>query len=163
MNHAYSNCSRALGRMRPVNAFWKSISSVDGGPAGLHSAFKPQIDKNQWSSTRKIQTRLPFETTIEAFLAARRPASAYAWETFFKFPLFLLQQVTFSFRYGFNTPPNYSDHELYCGGYSRQWRTNGGKCGICGDPWDTKQVLQKTVVINIYSLCNLSSSRPHDL
>jgi len=42
-------------------------------------------------------------------------------------------------RYGFNTPPNYNDHELYCGGYSRQWRTNGGKCGICGDPWDTKQ------------------------
>jgi len=42
-------------------------------------------------------------------------------------------------RYGFNTPPNYNDHELYCGGYSRQWRTNEGKCGICGDPWDTKQ------------------------
>lgn len=42
-------------------------------------------------------------------------------------------------RYGFNTPPNYNDHELYCGGFSRQWRTNGGKCGICGDPWDSKQ------------------------
>ncbi len=43
-------------------------------------------------------------------------------------------------RYGFDTPPNYNDHELYCGGFSRQWRTNGGKCGICGDPWDSPQV-----------------------
>lgn len=42
-------------------------------------------------------------------------------------------------RYGFNTPPNYNDHELYCGGFSRQWSTNGGKCGICGDPWDSPQ------------------------
>ncbi|KAK6627458.1 hypothetical protein RUM44_009935 [Polyplax serrata] len=39
-------------------------------------------------------------------------------------------------RYGFDTPPNYNDHELYCGGYSRQWQSNGGKCGICGDAWD---------------------------
>ncbi len=46
----------------------------------------------------------------------------------------------FHHRYGFNTPPNYNDHELYCGGYSRQWGTNGGKCGICGDAWDTKPV-----------------------
>ena len=45
-----------------------------------------------------------------------------------------------NFRYGFSTPPNYNDHELYCGGFSRQWRTNGGKCGICGDPWDTRSV-----------------------
>ena len=43
-------------------------------------------------------------------------------------------------RYGFDTPPNYNDHELYCGGFSRQWRTNGGKCGICGDPWDSPVV-----------------------
>jgi len=42
-------------------------------------------------------------------------------------------------RYGFQTKPNYNDHELYCGGFTRQWRTNGGKCGICGDPWDSKQ------------------------
>ncbi|CAB4058180.1 unnamed protein product [Lepeophtheirus salmonis] len=40
-------------------------------------------------------------------------------------------------RYGFHSPPNYNDHELYCGGYSRQWQKNGGKCGICGDPWDS--------------------------
>ena len=40
-----------------------------------------------------------------------------------------------AFRYGFQTPPNYNDHELYCGGFQRQQR-NGGKCGECGDPWD---------------------------
>jgi len=42
-------------------------------------------------------------------------------------------------RYGFSTPPNYNDHESYCGGFTRQWQTNGGKCGICGDPWDEKE------------------------
>lgn len=40
-----------------------------------------------------------------------------------------------AWRYGFNTPPNYNDHELYCGGFARQQK-NEGKCGICGDPWD---------------------------
>ncbi|XP_050544859.1 uncharacterized protein LOC126907537 [Daktulosphaira vitifoliae] len=42
-------------------------------------------------------------------------------------------------RYGFNTPPNYNDHELYCGGFTKQYQINGGKCGICGDPWDAPQ------------------------
>lgn len=40
-----------------------------------------------------------------------------------------------AWRYGFNTPPNYNDHEIYCGGYATQWQRNGGKCGPCGDPW----------------------------
>ena len=48
-----------------------------------------------------------------------------------------------NYRYGFATPPNYNDHELYCGGFTRQWRDNSGKCGICGDPWNTKQVIYK--------------------
>ncbi|KAL7640472.1 UNVERIFIED_CONTAM: hypothetical protein RMT77_008747 [Armadillidium vulgare] len=39
-------------------------------------------------------------------------------------------------RLGFDTPPNYNDHELNCGGYSRQWKKNKGRCGVCGDPWD---------------------------
>lgn len=30
-----------------------------------------------------------------------------------------------AWRYGFNTPPNYNDHELFCGGYTRQHQTNG--------------------------------------
>nr|XP_022335450.1 uncharacterized protein LOC111132085 [Crassostrea virginica] len=39
-------------------------------------------------------------------------------------------------RFGFNTPHNYNDNQLFCGGFDRQWNRNGGKCGICGDPWD---------------------------
>uniref|UniRef100_A0A1B0AA71 Chitin-binding type-4 domain-containing protein n=1 Tax=Glossina pallidipes TaxID=7398 RepID=A0A1B0AA71_GLOPL len=41
-----------------------------------------------------------------------------------------------AWRYGFNTPPDYNDHELYCGGFTRQWKRNDGKCGECGDAWD---------------------------
>ncbi|KAI8114759.1 hypothetical protein FF38_04444 [Lucilia cuprina] len=41
-----------------------------------------------------------------------------------------------AWRYGFNTPPDYNDHELYCGGFTRQWKRNEGKCGVCGDAWD---------------------------
>ncbi|XP_011062157.1 PREDICTED: uncharacterized protein LOC105150638 isoform X1 [Acromyrmex echinatior] len=40
-------------------------------------------------------------------------------------------------RYGFDTPHDYNDHECYCGGFTRQWQRNKGKCGICGDPWDS--------------------------
>ncbi|XP_012248143.2 uncharacterized protein LOC100746949 isoform X1 [Bombus impatiens] len=39
-------------------------------------------------------------------------------------------------RYGFDTPHDYNDHECYCGGFTRQWQRNKGKCGICGDAWD---------------------------
>lgn len=39
-----------------------------------------------------------------------------------------------AFRFGFPTPPNYNDHELFCGGLARQQK-NGGKCGECGDAW----------------------------
>lgn len=41
-----------------------------------------------------------------------------------------------AWRFSFDTPHNYNDHELYCGGFARQWNKNGGKCGICGDAWD---------------------------
>ncbi|GBP71479.1 hypothetical protein EVAR_103364_1 [Eumeta japonica] len=41
-----------------------------------------------------------------------------------------------AWRYGFDTPHNYNDHELYCGGFARQWHKNDGKCGVCGDAWD---------------------------
>lgn len=44
-----------------------------------------------------------------------------------------------AWRYGFPTPPNYNDHEIYCGGFGRQWNKNGGKCGPCGDAWDAPQ------------------------
>lgn len=41
-----------------------------------------------------------------------------------------------AWRYGFSTPANYNDHELFCGGFTRQHQTNKGKCGECGDAWD---------------------------
>ncbi|KAK4302898.1 hypothetical protein Pmani_025040 [Petrolisthes manimaculis] len=39
-------------------------------------------------------------------------------------------------RLGFDTPVHYNDHQLYCGGFSRQWVQNKGRCGECGDAWD---------------------------
>ncbi|KAK3094589.1 hypothetical protein FSP39_003699 [Pinctada imbricata] len=39
-------------------------------------------------------------------------------------------------RYGFDTPVNYNDNQLFCGGKSHQYNVNGGKCGVCGDPYD---------------------------
>ncbi|XP_033749018.1 uncharacterized protein LOC117333706 [Pecten maximus] len=43
-------------------------------------------------------------------------------------------------RFGYNSPPNYDDNQLFCGGFNRQWKINGGKCGVCGDPWDGARV-----------------------
>ena len=43
---------------------------------------------------------------------------------------------TSAWRFGFKTPAHHNDHETNCGGFGRQWEKNGGKCGICGDPWD---------------------------
>ena len=43
-------------------------------------------------------------------------------------------------RFGFDTPHDYNDHEGFCGGFSRQWQKNGGNCGICGDPYDAPAV-----------------------
>ena len=42
-------------------------------------------------------------------------------------------------RVGFSNPPNYGDNELNCGGFAFQWMSNGGKCGVCGDPYGRKQ------------------------
>lgn len=44
-----------------------------------------------------------------------------------------------AWRYGYDTPVNYDDNQLYCGGLQVQWSTNGGKCGICGDPWNGRR------------------------
>ena len=44
-----------------------------------------------------------------------------------------------AWRQGFPTPTHYTDHETNCGGFGRQWQRNGGKCGVCGDPWDISQ------------------------
>jgi len=44
-----------------------------------------------------------------------------------------------AWRKGFDTPINYSDKEMHCGGFNTQWKVNDGKCGICGDPWNGKR------------------------
>lgn len=31
---------------------------------------------------------------------------------------------------------NYDYNQMFCGGFRHQWEDNGGKCGICGDPYD---------------------------
>ena len=46
--------------------------------------------------------------------------------------LYILK-LYFLCRHGFINPVNYNDNEVYCGGYSVQWESNGGKCGVCGD------------------------------
>ncbi|XP_059144459.1 uncharacterized protein LOC131931647, partial [Physella acuta] len=44
---------------------------------------------------------------------------------------------------GFNTPVNFNDHEMFCGGRAVQWQQNGGKCGICGDPWSGPRLYER--------------------
>lgn len=41
-----------------------------------------------------------------------------------------------AWRFGFNTPIDYQDNEGFCGGFSHQYYSQDGKCGICGDPWE---------------------------
>lgn len=38
-------------------------------------------------------------------------------------------------RKGFNTPINYNDNSLFCGGFINQYGYQHGKCGVCGDPY----------------------------
>ncbi|XP_012943219.1 uncharacterized protein LOC106013054 [Aplysia californica] len=40
-------------------------------------------------------------------------------------------------RDGFPVPENYMDNQLNCGGRWIQWDAFGGKCGECGDPWNS--------------------------
>ncbi|XP_060596753.1 uncharacterized protein LOC132750735 [Ruditapes philippinarum] len=43
-----------------------------------------------------------------------------------------------AWRDGFQTPRNNIDDNLSCGGFLTQL-SNGGKCGVCGDPWNGKR------------------------
>lgn len=38
-------------------------------------------------------------------------------------------------RFDYPTPINWDDNQVYCGGFGVQWDQNGGKCGVCGDPY----------------------------
>ncbi|XP_023217686.1 uncharacterized protein LOC111620077 [Centruroides sculpturatus] len=42
-------------------------------------------------------------------------------------------------RFGYPTPPNYEDSELFCGGIAIQYLRNNGSCGVCGDRYDHPQ------------------------
>ncbi|GFO23683.1 hypothetical protein PoB_005018800 [Plakobranchus ocellatus] len=42
-------------------------------------------------------------------------------------------------RLGYPAPVNYNDNQLFCGGVGVQYGVNGGKCGVCGDPWNSKR------------------------
>ncbi|OXA54698.1 hypothetical protein Fcan01_10849 [Folsomia candida] len=37
----------------------------------------------------------------------------------------------------YNPPINYDDNQLFCGGFVLQYQHNGGKCGECGDPYNS--------------------------
>jgi len=39
-------------------------------------------------------------------------------------------------RFGYENPADYNDNQGFCGGAQHQHEVNGGKCGICGDPYD---------------------------
>jgi len=39
-------------------------------------------------------------------------------------------------RFGFDNPPDYNDNQGFCGGKDHENIDMGGKCGICGDPYD---------------------------
>lgn len=41
-----------------------------------------------------------------------------------------------AWRFGYDTPVDYDDNQLYCGGLNVQWGQNGGRCGICGDAYN---------------------------
>ena len=43
-----------------------------------------------------------------------------------------------AWRFFPNRPKQYTDNELNCGGFSVQWNTNNGKCGVCGDAYHDK-------------------------
>ncbi|XP_045606928.2 uncharacterized protein [Procambarus clarkii] len=44
-----------------------------------------------------------------------------------------------AWRKGFDTPINYNDNELFCGGFKVQYEDNDGQCGVCGDNWADPQ------------------------
>ncbi|ESO89724.1 hypothetical protein LOTGIDRAFT_96362, partial [Lottia gigantea] len=45
---------------------------------------------------------------------------------------------SYMWREGYDTPVNYNDNELNCGGFGKQWSNLDGQCGVCGDSWEEK-------------------------
>ena len=60
-----------------------------------------------------------------------------------------------AWRLGFSTPAYYNDSETNCGGFSRHQERNGGRCGICGDPWDEprpRRVRKNEDLLDVYKI-----------
>ncbi|KAH3839326.1 uncharacterized protein LOC127876652 [Dreissena polymorpha] len=38
-------------------------------------------------------------------------------------------------RFNYKNPRNYNDMGLNCGGFTNMFERHGGRCGVCGDPW----------------------------
>ncbi|XP_064484184.1 uncharacterized protein LOC135396890 [Ornithodoros turicata] len=61
-------------------------------------------------------------------------------------------------RFGYDTPEDLDDAGLYCGGFSTQWKKNGGRCGPCGDafshptprPHETGGLYGKNITVRTY-------------
>ncbi|KAL4216326.1 hypothetical protein ACF0H5_024053 [Mactra antiquata] len=43
-----------------------------------------------------------------------------------------------AWRLGYPVPQNYDDNALFCGGFANK-QAHGGKCGVCGDPWNGRR------------------------
>lgn len=111
--------------------------------------------KSKYGRSQKVFTPTKFVSFVAHKMVERKSSAVIncskRFSSIFIVAVFLLSQISPSdqhgrlieppsrasaWRYGFQTPPNYNDHELFCGGFTRQHQTNKGKCGECGDAWD---------------------------
>lgn len=65
-----------------------------------------------------------FEFTIQHGYLANPPSRASAW---LEDPDFL------------DCCKNYDYNQMFCGGFRNQWENNGGRCGVCGDPYEESE------------------------
>jgi hypothetical protein len=61
--------------------------------------------------------------------------AAFRKKSALSFKFWRLNHLRLNNNFFFNLQ-NDNDNEVYCGGYGVQHDQNGGRCGICGDPWD---------------------------
>lgn len=62
-------------------------------------------------------------------------------------------------RFNYDTPTNFEDSELFCGGIKAQWQDHGGRCGECGDNFgdprprrhETGNVFARNLTVRHYS------------
>ncbi|CAN7938257.1 unnamed protein product [Ixodes hexagonus] len=62
-------------------------------------------------------------------------------------------------RLNYDTPSNFEDSELFCGGIKAQWQDHGGRCGECGDNFgdprprrhETGNIFARNVTVRYYT------------